>query len=153
KPFQSITSVRLPADRLHEGVAVEALSRVIGYSGGHQYLSQAGQTGNAGSQIDGEPFDTRMRAITVRVGSFPRLAHVQTDTHAREIGLVVVHRLESQREQDCGTGRLTGQKAAVTRPVDNASARLRHQLLHMRPVPSDQLADGLIPPSRLQRGG
>jgi hypothetical protein len=93
-----------------------------------------------------------MRHIAIGAWPFAHLAHVDAGAHPREVGLFAMHLLEPQREQDRGAGSLEGQKAAVSGPVDDAAARLRRQPPHVRPMPSDQRADGLIAALRLQRG-
>jgi hypothetical protein len=77
---------------------------------------------------------------------------VDAGAHAREVGLVGVRLLEPQREQHRGAGRLEDEKATIAGPADDAAVRLRRQPAHVRAMPGDQLADGLIPPLRLQRG-
>jgi hypothetical protein len=57
----------------------------------------------------------------------------RAEAHAGEVGLLAVRLLEPQRKQDRGAGRLAGQKATVAGPVDDATARLRRQPLHLPP--------------------
>ena len=114
--------MRLPTDRLREGVAVQALPGVVGHGGRHQHLSRSGQAGDAGGQIDGESLDARMRTIAIGVWTFTHLAHVQSDAYTRKVRFISMHLLEPQREQDRRAGRLAGQKATVTGPIDDATA-------------------------------